>query len=138
MYVLDWELLKNREQHNETLFFRACLWPFLNSLNYKTRLFAAVNFCLWRFTFLLYSGLQFMSRFLTVFRVEGPQKIPFKNMNRKFFLVDEFYSKLLIKKVDRSKNTRFLFCEIFIKSKGLSKKFHFIMLFPNLSLTKPS
>ena len=35
-----------------------------------------------------------------------------------------FARKLLMKKVDRSKNTWFLFCEIFIKSKNHSKKFH--------------
>ena len=35
-----------------------------------------------------------------------------------------FARKLLMKKVDRSKNTWFLFCEIFIKSKDHSKKFH--------------
>ena len=39
------ELLKNKEQHNETLFLRACFYPFLNSLNCKTRLLAAVSFC---------------------------------------------------------------------------------------------
>ena len=44
LYRIPVELLEKREQDNETQFFRACLKPFLNSLNYKTRLLAAVNF----------------------------------------------------------------------------------------------
>ena len=60
-----------------------------------------------------------------------------KKMCRKkiIFLQMVFFTKWLMTKVDRSKNTYFLFCKIFIKSKCHSEKFDFIMLFPNLALT---
>ena len=90
-----------------------------------------------------YSILVFKLWFLTFFRAEGPRsrlhfvsKIPYKNVQEKIiFLQMVFFTKWLMTKVDRSKNTYFLFCEIFIKSKCHSKKFDFIMLFPNLALT---
>ena len=50
------------------------------------------------------------------------------------FLQMVFFTKWLMTKADRSKNTNFLFCEIFIKSKCHSKKFDFIMLFPKVVL----
>ena len=63
-------------------------------------------------------------------------KIPYKNVQEKIiFYRCFFFTKWFMTKVDRSKNTYFLFCEIFIKSKCYSKKFDFIMLFPIFALT---
>ena len=75
-----------------------------------------------------YSILVFKLWFLTFFRAESPRF-------RLHFVSKNPLQKWLMSKVDRSKNTYFLFCEIFIKSKCHSKKFDFIMLFPNLALT---
>ena len=91
-----------------------------------------------------YSILVFKLWFFTFFRADGPRsrlhfvsKNPFTKMCRKkiIFLQMVFFTKCLMTKVDRSKNSYFLFCEIFIKSKYHSKKLDFIMLFPNLALT---
>ena len=91
-----------------------------------------------------YSILVFKLRFLTFLRAEVPwfclhfvSKNPLQKCAGKklFFLQMVFFTKWLMTKVDRSKNTYFLFFEIFIKSKCHSKKFDFIMLFPNLALT---
>ena len=91
-----------------------------------------------------YSILVFKLWFLTFFwtKTRGSAcilsaKIPYKNVQEKnyFFFTDGLFTKWLMTKVDRSKNTYFLFCEIFIKSKCHSKKFDFIMLLPNLALT---
>ena len=97
LYIIPLELLKNWEQHNETLFFRACFWPFLNSLNYKTRL-------LLRSTFVI-EDLDFYSiPFFNYFRGKGPaipiafiftKKIRLKSMREKnYFFVDDFCSKI--------------------------------------------
>ena len=90
-----------------------------------------------------YSILVFKLWFLTFFRAEGPRfrlhfvsKNPLQKCARKIILLQMvFFTKCLMTKVDRSKNSYFLFCEIFMKSKYHSKKFDFIMLFPNLALT---
>ena len=91
-----------------------------------------------------YSILVFKLWFLTFFRAESPrsrlhfvsQKSLTKMLKEKIiFLQMVFFTKWLMTKVDRSKNTYFLFCKIFIKSKWHSKKFDFIMLFPNFALT---
>ena len=90
-----------------------------------------------------YSIPVFKLWFLTIFAGRRPavrlrfvsenplQKCAWKN----YFLQMVFFTKWIMTKVDRSKNTYFLFCEIFIKSKCHSKKFDFIMLLPNLALT---
>ena len=103
-YILNWTVIYFKikiEEHNETLFFRACFWPFLNSLNYKTRLLAAVNFCHWRFTFLFYPGLY--KSFFNCFSCQEPT-VPLVLLQRKslwkiwmkknFFFVDVFCSKI--------------------------------------------
>ena len=90
-----------------------------------------------------YSILVFKLWFLTFFRAEGPwSRLHFVSKNplqkcagKNYFFTDGLFTKWLMTKVDRSKNTYFLFCKIFIKSKCHSKKFDFIMLFPNLALT---
>ena len=130
LYRIPLELLKNREQHNETLFFRACVWPFLNSLNYKTRLLAAVNFCHWRFTFLFHPGL-YKSFFNHFVKKTTCKKIIFSAHFCKEFLLTkckrnrapsarknvknhnlktrmEYSSKSSMTKVDRSKKSCFV------------------------------
>ena len=90
-----------------------------------------------------YSILDFKLWFLTFFSGRKPavplafyqQKTLTKMCRKTFFLQIVFFTKWLMTKVDRSKNTYFLFCKIFIKSKCHSKKFDFIMVFPNLALT---
>ena len=90
-----------------------------------------------------YSILVFKLWFLTFFRAEGPRfRLHFVSKNslqkcaeKIIFFTGGLFYKWLMTKVDRSKNSYFLFCEIFIKSKYHSKKFDFIMLFSNLALT---
>ena len=58
------------------------------------------------------------------------QQKPLTKICRKkiIFLQMVFFTKWLMTKVDRSKNTYFLFCKIFIKPKCHSKKFNFIII----------
>ena len=123
-------------------FFWVCFWFFQDSTNFKTCLLAAVNFCHWRFRWIFHPSFlivifdNFSGRRPAVPLAFCQQKSLTKMCRKKIiFLQMVFFTKWLMTKVDRSKNTYFLFCKIFIKSKCHSKKFDFIMLFPNLALT---
>ena len=102
LYRIPLELVKNRKLHNEMLFFWVCFWFFQDSTNFKTCLFAAVNFCHWRFWFISHSGL--WKLFLTIFgpRVRRSACISTKKTSLND-MHEKFWSKLLVTKIDRSK-----------------------------------
>ena len=92
LYRIPLDLLKNREQHNEIIFFRACFWSFQNSLNYKIRLLAAVNVCHYKFSLIFHPG--HYKSFFDYFSGRGlavplafQQKISLKNMHEKNYFV---------------------------------------------------
>ena len=90
------------------------------------------------FIFILPWSLFFV--FWLMFGAEGPpfrlhfdKENRFENMHEKsFFLQMDFCTKLLITKVDRSTNTCFLFCKLFIASKGHCKTCYF----PGFTISK--
>ena len=138
LYRIPLELLKIG--NNETLTFWACFWPFLNCLNYKKCLLAAVNFCHWRFSFIFY--LRIHRSIFDYFWAQGPlfclhsyKEHPLEKYGWKNYFCRYLLLTLQMKKVHRITKIWFMICEILIKSQGHSKKFHFIMLFPNFALT---
>ena len=90
-----------------------------------------------------YSILVFKLWFLAFFRAEGPRfRLHFVSKNslqkcggKNYFFTDGLFYKMVNDESWPQQKRILLFCKIFIKSKCHSKKFDFIMLFPNLALT---